>query len=328
MFIFPVQLTTSRIGNLTRLIHTLLYVMTIHTYIHTYYTTRRSWKEIRRFWGARGTQLKHSLQKRTSQIYCTKNTFNIAQEVLLVLIVQYATSLVDAGSRQPRRRWWPERWRIIDSLHPKIIISTQQHDHLSVQISMSIKVLFLRRRRHFGQGRGPRSGPISTILKHAATNFPMVILGTINSFVRLLRFFHVGNSPLLSSFGRALFILPPCVPTNKQRPPFTIYRSMSPMSSILMRGGSLAPSDLRSPCDFCHAFYRPLPFSPWSLSYVMLPRALQLSNHLLTDIQPRAHGGLPLFPNTVQGKTLSLSYHDPHHTQGFEDPKQLIEQPY
>ena len=34
--IFPVQLTTSRIGNLTRLIHTLLHVMTIHIYIHTY----------------------------------------------------------------------------------------------------------------------------------------------------------------------------------------------------------------------------------------------------------------------------------------------------
>ena len=32
--IFPVQLTTSKIGNLiTGLIHTLLYVMTIHTYI-------------------------------------------------------------------------------------------------------------------------------------------------------------------------------------------------------------------------------------------------------------------------------------------------------
>ena len=31
--ISPVQLTTSRIGNLTRLIHTVLYVMTIHTYI-------------------------------------------------------------------------------------------------------------------------------------------------------------------------------------------------------------------------------------------------------------------------------------------------------
>ena len=31
--IFPVQLTTSRIGNLTRLIHTLLYMMTIHTII-------------------------------------------------------------------------------------------------------------------------------------------------------------------------------------------------------------------------------------------------------------------------------------------------------
>ena len=29
--ICPVQLTTSRIGNLTRLIHVLLYVMTIHT---------------------------------------------------------------------------------------------------------------------------------------------------------------------------------------------------------------------------------------------------------------------------------------------------------
>ena len=37
--IFPVQLTTSRIGNLTRLIHTLLYVMTIHTYIHTHMFT-------------------------------------------------------------------------------------------------------------------------------------------------------------------------------------------------------------------------------------------------------------------------------------------------
>ena len=31
----PVQLITSRIGNLSRLIHTLLYVMTIHAYIHT-----------------------------------------------------------------------------------------------------------------------------------------------------------------------------------------------------------------------------------------------------------------------------------------------------
>ena len=39
--IFPVQLTTSRIGNLTRLIHTLLYVMTIHTYIHTYIHTQK-----------------------------------------------------------------------------------------------------------------------------------------------------------------------------------------------------------------------------------------------------------------------------------------------
>ena len=29
---FPLQLTTNRVGNHTRLIHTLLYVMTIHTY--------------------------------------------------------------------------------------------------------------------------------------------------------------------------------------------------------------------------------------------------------------------------------------------------------
>ena len=35
IFIFPVQLTASRIGNLTRLIHTLLHVMTIHTRIRT-----------------------------------------------------------------------------------------------------------------------------------------------------------------------------------------------------------------------------------------------------------------------------------------------------
>ena len=42
---FPVQLTTSRIGNLTRLIHTLLYVMTIHTYIHTYIHTCHNCRE-------------------------------------------------------------------------------------------------------------------------------------------------------------------------------------------------------------------------------------------------------------------------------------------
>ena len=35
IFIFPVQLTTRRIGNLTRLIHT-LYVMAIHTCIHVF----------------------------------------------------------------------------------------------------------------------------------------------------------------------------------------------------------------------------------------------------------------------------------------------------
>ena len=34
--IFPVQLTTNRIGNLTRLIYTLLYGAVVHIYIHTY----------------------------------------------------------------------------------------------------------------------------------------------------------------------------------------------------------------------------------------------------------------------------------------------------
>ena len=37
--IFPVRLATSRIGNLIRLIHTLLYVMSIHTNIDTYILT-------------------------------------------------------------------------------------------------------------------------------------------------------------------------------------------------------------------------------------------------------------------------------------------------
>ena len=33
-YFFPVQLTASRIGNLTRSIHTLLYVMTMHIYFY------------------------------------------------------------------------------------------------------------------------------------------------------------------------------------------------------------------------------------------------------------------------------------------------------
>ena len=36
MFIFPVQLATRRVGNLARLIHTLLYVMAMHIYIMYY----------------------------------------------------------------------------------------------------------------------------------------------------------------------------------------------------------------------------------------------------------------------------------------------------
>ena len=49
ILIFLVQPTTSRIGNLTRWIHTLLYVMSIHTYIYTYkeQATRKDNKELR-----------------------------------------------------------------------------------------------------------------------------------------------------------------------------------------------------------------------------------------------------------------------------------------
>ena len=36
MFIFPVQLTTSKIDNLTRLIRTLAICVTIHAYIHSH----------------------------------------------------------------------------------------------------------------------------------------------------------------------------------------------------------------------------------------------------------------------------------------------------
>ena len=39
---FPVQLTTSRIGNLTRLIHTLLYVTTMHIYLEGLQRSSRS----------------------------------------------------------------------------------------------------------------------------------------------------------------------------------------------------------------------------------------------------------------------------------------------
>ena len=40
IFIFPVQRTTSRIGNHTRLIHTLMYVMIIHTYYSTVFVLK------------------------------------------------------------------------------------------------------------------------------------------------------------------------------------------------------------------------------------------------------------------------------------------------
>ena len=52
ILVFPVQLTTSRIGNLTRLIHTLLCVMTIHICVatHTHYMDLR-FREFRKIRG-------------------------------------------------------------------------------------------------------------------------------------------------------------------------------------------------------------------------------------------------------------------------------------
>ena len=46
IFIFSIQLTTSRIGNLTRLIYSLLCVMTIHKYTHTYIHTHTDTRQV------------------------------------------------------------------------------------------------------------------------------------------------------------------------------------------------------------------------------------------------------------------------------------------
>ena len=57
--IFPVQLTTSRIGNLTRLIHTLTICVTIHTY-YTYFARLQQefCIHIHKFSGANGDREK------------------------------------------------------------------------------------------------------------------------------------------------------------------------------------------------------------------------------------------------------------------------------
>ena len=80
--IFPVQLTTSRIGNLTRLIHTLLYVMTIHTYIHTTTVPFCLWS--RRIFpslpGSTAMQVQHSytLSSNNDWILVTTNVFTLS----------------------------------------------------------------------------------------------------------------------------------------------------------------------------------------------------------------------------------------------------------
>ena len=77
IFIFPVQLTKSRIGNLTRLIHgsTLLYVMTIHTYLrytrlyiilYIYITPRVDILSARK---PPKTNRRHTLESRTQRAY-------------------------------------------------------------------------------------------------------------------------------------------------------------------------------------------------------------------------------------------------------------------
>ena len=76
--IFPVQLTTSRIGNLTRLIHTLLYVMTIHTYIHT---VSRKGNGLKTF--LKATTLKTVIMWYITD-YCTLLTYYATTDVLLL----------------------------------------------------------------------------------------------------------------------------------------------------------------------------------------------------------------------------------------------------
>ena len=79
--IFSVQLNTSRIDNLTRLIHTLLYVMTIHTYIHTYIIDVASIKNNRRV---------------STQIH-----LDVWFDSTRVVLVVHLTVLVDALQIQP-----------------------------------------------------------------------------------------------------------------------------------------------------------------------------------------------------------------------------------
>ena len=81
MFIFPVQLTTSRVDNLTRPIHTLLYVMTIHNknlyaqqvendwFVSTQNSTSRLTREMNG-WILLARKIKASTAKQGGEILC------------------------------------------------------------------------------------------------------------------------------------------------------------------------------------------------------------------------------------------------------------------
>ena len=59
VLVFPVQLTTSRIGNLTRLTHTLAICVTIHTTIRTTYSIESTYY-YKRVTDVRSTYMEHT----------------------------------------------------------------------------------------------------------------------------------------------------------------------------------------------------------------------------------------------------------------------------
>ena len=90
ILIFPVQLTTSRIGNLTRLIHTLLYVMTIHTYIlHTRKEDQCEW---------------HRMTRMTGPVRTVMCNLILKKHAHTLLTILYKTAIITTSIRSLLRR--------------------------------------------------------------------------------------------------------------------------------------------------------------------------------------------------------------------------------
>ena len=92
--IFPVQLTTSRIDNLTRLIHTLLYVMTIHTCIHTYIACVKMY--VKAFYVS-DEQLSYFANKPTIVVYIVETCYRcqVWQILVEVCLIHSICILID-----------------------------------------------------------------------------------------------------------------------------------------------------------------------------------------------------------------------------------------